>query len=531
MKKVIYIFILTFFLINTVNAFSIDVDKIDIRSKSEELINNLDSSYNIETKDFDNTIIYDEKINKYVKQILKLSFEDKSLSEKKGKIVDYMYMSDTNGFDTLNGVVFIENYLKDIKDKKIVVEYIKDIKTIVFNENDRMVFIYIKDALVDDKKQDIVVTYWLKSNDNNNFKLFFPWITIEDNLNNYFNDLINKENNGDYIGGSYNKMSLGETNAAVNDTQLHNLYIHNKDSVVQITGMNDSGSNTYGSGFFITEGVIVTTWSLFLQFLTESNYIYVNDVYGNTYEILGVVAAQTDYDVVVLKISNCVGKKVVFGNTSSIKTGDALFMINSKSNKQFSINYGTNISVKNGRFENMLLLNESDVGSALFNSNGEVVGFNVSDQIYSDLSYANSTDYLKNLQNILVSNGYSDIKYTILETFKQNYYLNIHEEEVINNVSSKVWNKYKKIGNLEKNIKLDLIKASYVDEVLSLRYKNKIGNMIDSMYLISSYTDALVKDGYVLTYQDNDKIIYANKKNKIVIKNNLHYLIILIMEI
>lgn len=530
MKKILYTFVLTFLLINTASAFSIDVDKINIRSKSDDLINNLDSTYKIETSNFDNKIIYDEGISDYAKELLKISFADNTLEKKKEHMVDQMHMSSTNGFDTLNGVLFIEYYLKDIEDKKIEVNYIKDIKITVFNENERMVFIYLQNALVNGEEQDIVVTYWLKSNDGKNFKLFYPWITIEENLESYFNKLIDAEESGNYIGGTYNKMSMLDSNESIDDVTLHNLYVNHKQSSVQITGMSDSGSNTYGSGFFIREGVIVTTWSLFLQFLTESNYIYVNDEAGNTYEILGVVAAQTDYDIVVLKLSKEVGQRVKFGNSENIKTGDKLFTINSKSNSEFSINYGTNLTVNSGRIENMLALSESDVGSALYNINGEVVGFNVADQLYSELSYANSTNYLIQLQNILINSNYSDIKYTLLETFKQKYYLNIYEETVVNNVSDTIWNKYKNIGNIEKNITLDLVKASYTDNVLSLRYKNNVGNMIDSMYLVAAYTNDLIDEGYSLTYQDDNKTIYTNKKYKIIIKDNLNYLIVLIME-
>lgn len=531
MKKVIYTIVLMFILINTVNAFSIDMDKVNIRGKSDSIISNLDKTYKIETDQFSNKIIYDEEISNYAKDLLKISFSDNSLSTKKQQLVDKMHMSTTSGFDTLNGTLFIEYYLEEIDNKKIEVEYIDDIKISIFNEDERMVFIYLKDALVDSKKQDIVVTYWLKSNDGINFKLFYPWITISNDLDSYFNNLIEKEENGVFIGDSYNKMTMSSTDVSVDEKLLTSLYENNKNSVVQITGMNESGSNTYGSGFFIREGVIVTTWSLFLQFLTNSNYIYVNDVYGNVYEVLGIVSAQSDYDVVVLKISEEVGKKVVLGKSDSIKSGDKVFTINSKSNNNFSINYGSNLSNGNGRIENVFALSESDVGSALFNVSGEVIGFNVADQLYSELSYANSTDYLIELQDILVNSAYANIKYTLLDTFKQKYYLNIYEEKVINNVDSKTWDKYKSIGNLEKNIKLDLVKASYVDKILSLRYKNNVGNMIDSLYLVSSFTDDLVSEGYTLIYKDTNKLIYSNKDYKIIIKDNLNYLIILIMEI
>ena len=54
------------------------------------------------------------------------------------------------------------------------------------------------------------------------------------------------------------------------------------------------------------------------------------NVNGNTYDILGVVSANTEYDVVVLKISDEIGGEVKFGNTNELNTDDKLFMINSK---------------------------------------------------------------------------------------------------------------------------------------------------------------------------------------------------------
>ena len=121
MKKVLYIFILLFFLTTNVQAFSIDVDKINIRGKSEEIVSNLDSSFKIEANDFNNNIIYDKDINELTKTLLKISFSADSLNDKKSDIADYMFLSNTNGADTLNGLLFIETYLKTIQEKNIVI--------------------------------------------------------------------------------------------------------------------------------------------------------------------------------------------------------------------------------------------------------------------------------------------------------------------------------------------------------------------------------------------------------------------------
>ena len=161
--------------------------------------------------------------------------------------------------------------------------------------------------------------------------------------------------------------------------------------------MNLGGNSVYGSAFVLRSGVVVTTWSLFIQFLSSSDFLYVNDNAGNTHVIEGIIAADTEYDVVVLKLANEAGKAVKLGDSNSLKLDDKLFTINSKNNNGFSINYGSYINTLNGKLKNMFAISSSDVGSALYNINGEVVGFNTADVTNSDLSYANSTNYLKEL--------------------------------------------------------------------------------------------------------------------------------------
>lgn len=530
MKKIIYTIVISILFINTTYAFSIDIDKINIGAKGDSLIKKLDASYKIDIQEFNNDIVYDESIIKYSKELLKITFSDKNNNEIIQELVNNMHFSNDNGFDTLTGSIFIQSFVEQVKEYDIKLNYIKDIKTVVFNDTDRMVFIYLPLCEVNGEEQDVVVAFWLKSNDGIEFKLFYPWITVDEQLDNYYKDLTKSEEQGINIGGTFNQMTTS-SNEEVSNEELQMLYDANKDSVVQITGMSSTGSNAYGSGFIIREGIVVTTWSLFLQLLTESNYMFVNDVNGNTYDIVGVVSAQIDYDIVVLKINKEVGKRVVFGDSTLLKNGDYLFTINSKSNNSFMINYGTNIKVNDGRLENMFLLSKEDVGSALFNQNGEVVGFNVADQLYSNLSYANSTDYLIDLQKKLVNSSYSNIYSTKLELFKDNYYLDVNREKTYNKVNNVIWREYSKIGNINENITLDLVKASYVDNILSLRYKNETNGLVDSIYLVSNYTNELVKQGYRMTYNSDNKVIYTNGEYKVIIKDSLDYLVILIMEV
>ncbi len=532
MKKIMFMFLLSGLFICNVEAFQIDMNKITIDSKSNELVNTIDKQYNIDIKGFDNDIDSNDDVIELVKKLINISFaKDKEISDKRKEFAKYIHLSSDKGVDSLNADMFIKLYLEELEKKNIVFNKVKNIKTVNIDDNQVLAFAFIDDAYVDKDKQDIVLVYWFKKNDDT-YGVYYPWLTIGNDLEEHFRSVTKSENKGDVIGGTFNKISLNENgDVLVSDSKLKEIYNANKNTSVQITGMNDTGDSVYGSGFFIREGVVVTTWSLFLKAITDSDYLYVNDCNGNTYDVLGVIAAQIDYDVVVLKINKEVGLKAILGDNTDFSKGDKVFTINSKNNGSFSINYGSNINITNGRLENMFAVSSSDVGGALYNDIGHVIGFIVDDQINSELSYANSTNYLRNLQNILVNKKYSKIGYTVLETFKQKYYLDIQDERVYNNVDKDIWNKYKNIGELEKNIVLPLVKADYIDNILSLRYKNETGTMIDSLYLVSNFTNKLTEEGYKQTYLDSGKSIYMNDKYKIVVKNNFDYLIILIMEI
>ena len=83
----------------------------------------------------------------------------------------------------------------------------------------------------------------------------------------------------------------------------------------------------------------------------------------------------------------------------------------------------------------------------------------------------------------------------------------------------------------EENISMELIKSSYKDGILSLRYKNTTSGMLDSIYLASPFTEKLIEQGYELTYYNKQKTIYKNENYQVILKDNFDYLIVLVMEI
>jgi len=523
MKKVLFIISLLFIFVSNVRAFDIDMSKIDINAKSNDIVESFNLEYDINTDSFSNKIVNDRESIIYTNNLVSISFEDTDYENVKKNLFKHLY-KEVDG----KTAVYTETFAKQLFDNKIKMGTVSDIKTASFNEENVIVFVYIKNAEVNGVTKNIVLNYWLKY-DEGKYSLYLPWITFSNEIDEYFETISFNEEVGKTVGESYNKFILDGNNNIVSEGTMESLYDMYKDSVVQISSMKESVV-TNGSGFFIRKGVIATTWSFFLNHLKNGDYLYVNDCNGKTYDVLGVVAAKPEYDMVLLKISKEVGDAVKIGTTNELHTNSNIFTINSKNNSGFSINYGMNISYKNGKLKNMFPVTTSDVGSALFNQYGEVIGFVVKDKIKSELSFANSTDSLKKVQNRLQEIKYENIKYVSLDSFKEKYYYSLNKEEKYNNVSKNNWEKFNKIGKLKKNINIELLKASYEDEILSLRYENTAKGMLDSLYLASSFTEELLKQGYKLTFYNDQKTIYKNDEYQVILKDNFDYLIILIME-
>lgn len=522
MKKILFIFINFIIFSNVVSAFDINVDDINIGN--QEIISSLDNTYNIETNNFSKKNISNENIKNLTKSLIDITFKDISNEEKMSIFKDYIYINPNDGFDTISSSLFIKTFLDQINKDQINYETIKIIRTVECEEG-ILSFTYLPHATVNNKEEDIVIAFWFKDN-----LLHMPWITTEEEIEKRFNFIKNEENNNNVIGGTFKAISLTKEENDIDNSYLNNFYNQHQNEVCQINTLYKNEISSYGSCFFLEEGIVATSWSFFRDYLTNGNYIYINDYKGNAYNIDGVISANIDYDIVILKLHDKVGKKVTLGDSNNLKIDDHLFMINSLNNVNSTITYGTYISSQNDKIKNFFLMNKSNVGSALYNENGQVVAFVTEELLNSELSYANSTKYIIELQNILSNTSFENISYTSLDFFKNRYYHNKEDEIKTNNIPSKIWNKYKTIGNIENTINLELLKGNYEDNIISLRYKNNLSNSIDTIYILQDFINALEQDNYINTLTSKNKIIYKNDKYKIIIKNSMDYLCILIME-
>ena len=152
--------------------------------------------------------------------------------------------------------------------------------------------------------------------------------------------------------------------------------------------------------------------------------------------------------------------------------------------------------------------------------------------INSSTSVSIPSNALKEVQDLFNNIEFNKIKTVSFDKLKENYYYVKYKEEIKKtSIQEKVWDRYKEIGNIDKTINIDLVKSSYKNKVLSLRYKNNAKDYIPTMQLVSSFTNKLKEQGYKKVSESNTKVIYKNNKYQVTIMEEFDYLIIVMVKL
>lgn len=380
----------------------------------------------------------------------------------------------------------------------------------------------------------IMYYYYKKLNDE--WKLYYLYGESTDEVNDYFNEIESTETKGTMaIAPSY-ESKLGtvysfEKLESMTQEELNNVYNSNINNIVYLNSYYNNTVVTSANGFFISNGLVLTTWNFIEKSLIDAQYITIKDSNLNTFEIDGIVTANPDTDVVVIKLKKSDTPIVKIGDSKSLKVEDPAITISSKSSTGALVQTGIVISNDDFIQTSIPLLN-SDEGSPLLNKNGEVVGINTSKSTNASVSIAINSEALKEIQNKFSKINFNDIESISFNELKEKYYYTkYNDESIINSIPKNKWKEYSKIGNIEKTINLELIKASYKDGIVSLRYKNGIAKYINSMQLSVNFKEQLIKDGYKVITDNTSKSIYQNNKYQVIIMDEFDYLIIVMVKL
>lgn len=384
-------------------------------------------------------------------------------------------------------------------------------------------------------KTNLIIYYYFLKIDGT-YRLTYLYGETTDNVSKYFNELEDSETKTTMaIATSYDSNLSSIYNFdklnALSENDINNIYNSNFKNVVYLRSYYNNKVVSNGNGVFINDGIILTTWSFLEKALINSQYLTIKDNTGTTYNLDGIVTANPETDVAVIKLKEKSGTCIQLGNKNDIKIEDPAITLSSKSGTGLTIQKG--IVIANGDYiQTSIPLTETDEGSPLFDSKGNLIGVNTSKSINSSISMGINLDVIKEIQDKFNSIEFESIKTISFEDLKNEYYYTkYNEENVVNSISKSKWNKYKKIGNIEETIKLELVKASYKDGIVSLRYKNNISNYISSMQLSVSFKEQLIKDGYEEKMNSSSKCIYENKNYQIIIMDEFDYLIIVMVKL
>ncbi len=421
------------------------------------------------------------------------------------------------------------NY-KELKD--IVFDYVTDDKIIVKAYLDEVSVKYGNDTYYLDAIMEFTVFFEDVSNQYKIYALNVEWVrdleaylklvdSTERSINNKKTSALN--NNMSYIPAGYGDFDYTKLKALSN-AQVNKVYNDNKESIVVINSVSNLGLPTgNATGFFIKEGVLVTTYDSLYKMIENDSVRFYADINGKAVLIEGVVAVYPDLNVAILKLEEEVGTPVKIGDSTKLEHNDPVIIISSS--------IGLTSTVKTGIYLNTIeddikvlrtslpLLN-GDTGSPIFNTEGLVVGINndvkpSGDSYVSGINNSIDIAILNDVIEKINKEEFNNIKTTSLNKIKDN---NI---KVVNKVNEKTWNKYLALPVITKYIPIDLYSAYSKDKYVIVRYKSN-DEIFDNSTIINLYTKNLVKEGY----KEKSKNVYEKDNITIRIKDNLGFIVV-----
>ncbi len=579
MQKKIIIFIISVFSLGTItvyaisNNFSFNTKDLTFteNSKKNSVINNFNKDYKLTSSTSSNNQELEEEIKTLTKKTTYLLLggfnnENESSEDYYKRRKDWYNLrynpeipkvpvdeNNPNGIDTssqeysddlISGLAIPQIFNK-ANESGIIYNSYGNIR-ITFNNDIIISSIYLPNVKIKEQdknnpmKYNYIETnyiwhyYYKKLKDE--WKLYYLYGETTTEAENYFREMESSEEKGTFaIAPSY-KSDLStiysfEKLEKISQAELNNIYNQNINNLVYFNSYYNNTLVSSANGFFINEGLVVTTWDFIEKSLIEAQYITAKDSNLNSIEITGIVTANPLTDIALIKVKSTNNSFVKLGNFADVNVEDAAITISSKSGTGASIQTGIIISNDDYIQTSIPLLNK-DEGSPLLNQNGEVIGINTSKSTDSSISLAINSNVLKEIQNKFTNFDFDKIDSISFESLKEKfYYTKYSDESIINSIPKSKWKKYSKIGNITKTIKLNLIKASYKDDIVSLRYKNDISKYISSMNLALEFKEQLEKDGYKKVTDNTTKTIYKNKKYQIVIMDEFDYLIIVMVKL
>ena len=379
---------------------------------------------------------------------------------------------------------------------------------------------------------DLKMYYFFKKL-NGEYKLLYLYGETSDEINQKIDvddenkDGLNKEkDDNSYLRKIYDFAKAD----AVSDSTLNSIYEANKDKIVYMNSVYNMGTVVSANGFFINKGIILTTYNFVEKSLLKAQNIIINDANGNAYELDGIGALNSNSDIAVLKVKTSSDSHIAYEDVTNIAKGDAVISINSKTGVGLTSNKGIIISVDKN-LQTSLPVTEELQGGPVFNAEGKLIGMANSKVLDGSVSYAIGLNILKEYYNLFSNEAYENVKAVPFNELKEEYYVKYGEENIKDDLGQDKLKEFSDAENAKELIKLSLIKSSYKDGIISLRFRNDVPGYIDTIQMAMPYMESLKEKGYSEKVVSNSKYIYSNDKYQIIVMKEFNYLIIVMVRV
>lgn len=368
---------------------------------------------------------------------------------------------------------------------------------------------------------------------NNEFKLLYIYGETENDIKEYIDTSDEKtgtlSRDEDYSSQLKDLYDFSKADAVTDDI-LSSIYNENRSKIVFLSSTYNTGIVEMANGFFINEGLIITTYNYIEKSLMKAQNILIKDSLGTVYELDGIVTLDYENDIAILKIKYRNQNYIDIPEDIIIQKEDAVITLNSKIGVGLNISKGI-ITEIDENIQTSLPVTEEMQGSPVFNSEGKLLGMINSETVNTSISQVTKVEIIKEYNDKLKEKNYDDIKSISFNELKENYYIKYSEEKEVNNIPEKKWEQFNEVENIEDFIDLKLIKGSYKDGIISLRYKNEISNYMDTAIFAEEYKNNLKSKGYKEKNVSNIKSVYENENYQIIIMIEFDYLIIIMIKI
>jgi len=184
----------------------------------------------------------------------------------------------------------------------------------------------------------------------------------------------------------------GSTRAAVRNARMtkgsNEIFRENERSIAAVVAYDEKGTSfSHGSGFMIAaNGAVLTSYHVI------SNAASVRVKIGNDIlPIEGILHADREHDIVVLKVSGAAFRPVILGDSREVRQGDKVFLMDNAQGGRVSIAEGRSNGFREvgnrQMIEITIPLAAGSSGGALFDQYGEVIG--IATSIVTDVTALN----------------------------------------------------------------------------------------------------------------------------------------------